>query len=263
MTGEFRLDDRGVVRVAGAEAAHFLHNLVTNDVETLAIGEARFAALLTPQGKILFDFLIHRRGDQEFWLDAAADKTADLAKRLSLYRLRAKIEISDESARLAVAAAPQGDVADPRAALGGRRVVARAETSAPSDEALAAYRARRVAATVPQGGIDFVYGDVFPHDVNMDLLNGVDFKKGCYVGQEVVSRMRHRGEIRRRIVRVAAENGSLETGAAVLDGDLPVGTIGTVAGGEALALMRVDRADDAEQAGRVLTAGGRRLRRID
>lgn len=131
MTGEFRLDDRGVVRVAGAEAAHFLHNLVTNDVEGLEIGQLRFAALLTPQGKILFDFLIHRRGAEEFLLDAAADKTADLAKRLSLYRLRAKIEISDESARLAVVAAPAGEPADPRAPLGARRITMRAEAPRP------------------------------------------------------------------------------------------------------------------------------------
>jgi folate-binding protein YgfZ len=261
LTGEFRLDDRGVARVAGAEAAHFLHNLVTNDVEALEIGASRFAALLTPQGKILFDFLIHRTGPQEFALDVAADKTADLIKRLGLYRLRAKIEISDESARLAVLVAPDGEPADPRAPLGARRIGPRG--AAPSREALAAYEARRVAAGVPQGGVDFAYGDAFPHDVNMDLLNGVDFKKGCYVGQEVVSRMRHRGEIRRRVVRVAALDAPLATGAAVMDGDLPVGTIGTVAGGEALAFLRVDRADDAEREGRILTAGGLRLRRIE
>lgn len=97
----------------------------------------------------------------------------------------------------------------------------------------------------------------------MDLINGVDFRKGCYVGQEVVSRMRHRAEIRRRVVRVAALAEPLETGATVRDGELAVGTVGTVAGGEALALLRVDRAEDAERAGRALTAGGRRLRRID
>ena len=260
---EFGLDDRGVVRVAGAEAAHFLHNLVTNDVEGLEIGRSRFAALLTPQGKILFDFLIHRRGETEFLLDVAADKTAELAKRLALYRLRARIEISDESGRLAALVALEGDPPDPRAALGARRIGPRAEAPPVSASARAAYEARRVALGVPQGGVDFAYGDAFPHDVNMDLLNGVDFRKGCYVGQEVVSRMRHRGEIRRRVMRVAALDAPLETGAAVLDGDLPVGIVGTVAGGEALALLRVDRAQDAERGGRTLTAGGRRLRRMD
>lgn len=262
MTGEFRLDDRGVVRVAGAEAEHFLQNLVTNDVEGLEIGQSRFAALLTPQGKILFDFLIHRRGAQEFLLDVAADKAAELAKRLALYRLRAKIEISEESARLAVVVALEGAPPDPRAALGARRIVERAQAPQGDASAHAAYEARRVAAGVPQGGKDFAYGDAFPHDVNMDLFNGVDFKKGCYVGQEVISRMRHRGEIRRRVVRVAALDAPLETGAPVLDGNLAVGAVGTVAGGEALALLRVDRADDAEREGRTLTAGGRRLRRI-
>jgi folate-binding protein YgfZ len=259
---EFGLDDRGVVRVAGADAAHFLQNLVTNDVEGLETGALRFAALLTPQGKILFDFLIHRRGAQEFLLDVAADKAGELAQRLAMYRLRAKVEVSDESAALAAAVGGEADAPDPRAPLGGRRIVARAEAPPADAIARADYEARRVAAGVPQGGADFAYGDAFPHDVNMDLLNGVDFRKGCYVGQEVVSRMKHRGEIRRRIVRIAALDGALEPGASVVDGELPVGTVGTVAGDAALALLRIDRAEEAERAGRSLSAGGRRLRRI-
>ncbi len=259
---EFGLDDRGVVRVAGPDSPHFLHNLVTNDVEGLEIGALRFAALLTPQGKILFDFLIHRRGADEFWLDVAANKTAELVKRLALYRLRAKIEISDESERLAVVAGPEAAPPDPRASLGARRIVSRTGAAPAACGARAAYDARRIAAGVPEGGKDFVYGEAFPHDVNMDLLNGVDFRKGCYVGQEVVSRMRHRGEIRRRIVRVASLDGPLEPGADVIDGALPVGVVGTVAGDEALALLRLDRVQEAERAGRSLVAGGRRLRRV-
>jgi len=260
---DFGLDDRGVLRVAGPDAAHFLQNIVTNDVEGLEAGALRFAALLTPQGKILFDFLIHRRSADEFLLDVPADKAAELAKRLAMYRLRAKVEIRDESERLAVTADTQGAPLDPRAELGARRIVPR-DAAPPADAgARAAYEARRVALCVPEGGRDFSYGDVFPHDVNMDLLNGVDFGKGCYVGQEVISRMRHRGEIRRRIVRVAALDGSLETGASVVDGELPVGIVGTVAGTQALALVRVDRAEEAERAGRTLSAGGQRLRRIE
>ncbi len=258
---DLTLEDRGVVRVAGVDAAHFLQNLVTNDVDGLEIGALRFAALLTPQGKILFDFLIHRRGEHEFWLDAAADKTAELAKRLSIYRLRAKIEISDESERLAVTVGPEAGPPDPRAPLGARRIVPRDES--PAADALSHYDTLRVAACVPEGGRDFAYGEAFPHDVNMDLLNGVDFKKGCYVGQEVVSRMRHRGEIRRRTVRVTSDDGPLESGAVVLDGELPVGSVGTVAGVQALAVLRTDRAEEAERAGRPLTAAGRRLRRIE
>jgi folate-binding protein YgfZ len=260
---DLTLDDRGVVRVAGADAAHFLQNLVTNDVDGLEIGALRFAALLTPQGKILFDFLIHRRGEQEFWLDVAAAKAAELAKRLAIYRLRANIEISDESERLAVTVGQEAGSPDPRAPLGARRIVPRAEAPPADAAALAAYEARRIAAGVPEGSKDFAYGDAFPHDVNMDLLNGVDFKKGCYVGQEVVSRMRHRGEIRRRAVRVVADEAPLESGASIVDGELPVGVVGTVAGGEALAVIRVDRAEEAERAGRPLTAAGRRLRRIE
>jgi len=260
---EFRLDDRGVVRVAGPDSGHFLQNLVTNDVDGLEIGAVQFAALLTPQGKILFDFLIHRLGADEFLLDVAADKAAELAKRLAMYRLRAKIEISDVSEVFAVTVGGEAGAPDPRAPLGGRRIAPRDEAPAADARARAAYEARRVALGVPEGGKDFVYGDAFPHDVNMDLLNGVDFRKGCYVGQEVVSRMKHRADIRKRIVRVGALDGALAPGAGIVDGDLPVGTVGTVAGDEALALVRLDRAETAEQAGRLLVAGGLHLRRLD
>ena len=251
------LIDRGVLRVEGPDAAHFLQNLVTSDVEGLEIGGVRLAALLTPQGKILFDFFIHHPAPQTYWLDAPADRTGDLAKRLAIYRLRAKVEISDESARLGVIAS----LADEAPPFGRRRIAPRAEVEADA-AGRAAYDAHRVVAAAPQGGLDFAYGDVFPHDVNMDLLGGVDFRKGCYVGQEVVSRMKHRGDIRRRVVRVAGEDGPLETGAEVRDGELPVGVVGTVAGGDALALLRVDRAEEAERAGRTLVAAGRRLRRL-
>lgn len=259
---EFLLDDRGLVRVLGPAAPHFLQNIVTNDVEGLEIGALRFAALLTPQGKILFDFLIHRRGENEFWLDAPAAAIAPLVQRLKLYRLRAKVEIGDMSADFAVVAAPHGAPSDPRADLGARRIVARADAPPADAEALAAYQARRVAAVLPEGLTDFAYGEMFPHDVNMDLLHGVDFAKGCYVGQEVVSRMRHRGEIRRRTVGVVCDEGGLVTGDVVYDGELALGSVGTVAGRHALAILRLDRAETAEQAGRSLIAGGRRLRRM-
>jgi len=254
---ETLLDDRGVARVEGPDAATFLQGLVTNDVEKIAVGQSRYAALLSPQGKILFDFLVFRRAEDTFLVDAPADRVGELVKRLGFYKLRAKVSVSDESARLAVIVAPEGEPRDPRApALGRRDIVARETAPTPDPAARAAYEQKRIALGSPKGGVDFAYGDAFPHDANMDLVNGVDFAKGCYVGQEVVSRMQHRGGVRKRILRVRIDGPAPAPGAPVLDGQLPVGTLGASAGGEALALLRLDRVEDARQAGRPLSVGG-------
>ena len=254
---ETLLDDRGVARVEGPDAATFLQGLVTNDVEKIAVGQSRYAALLSPQGKILFDFLVFRRAEDTFLVDAPADRVGELVKRLGFYKLRAKVSVSDESARLAVIVAAEGEPRDPRApALGRRDIVARETAPTPDPAARAAYEQKRIALGSPKGGVDFAYGDIFPHDANMDLVNGVDFAKGCYVGQEVVSRMQHRGGVRKRILRVRIDGPAPAPGAPVLDGQLPVGTLGASAGGEALALLRLDRVEDARQAGRPLSVGG-------
>ena len=257
------LEDRGVVRVAGPDAGTLLQGLLTNDVLQLAPGQSRFAALLSPQGKILFDFIVFRVSEDEFLLDAPAARTGELARRLGFYKLRAQAVIADVSADWAVVAGANGAPADPRAqALGGRKLVPRAAAPAPDASAYAAHEAARIRAGVPEGGRDFAYGEIFPSDANMDLLHGVDFAKGCYVGQEVVSRMKHRGEVRKRISRVALDGPAPAPGAAVLDGDLPVGILGTAAGAQALALLRLDRVEAAEQAGRPLNAQGVRLARL-
>ena len=262
-----RLEDRGVLRVAGEEAASFLQGLLTNDVESQAVGEARYAALLSPQGKILFDFLALRVAAESgtaFLIDAPAAQLGDLAKRLGFYRLRAKVTISDESAALAVVASwgapsvPGGlSYADPRyPGLGARTILPRAEAAALAEGGVELYEAHRIRLGVPKGGIDFAYADIFPHDANLDLLHGVDFEKGCYVGQEVVSRMRHRGGVRKRILRLALAGAAPERGTPVLAGEIAVGTLGSAAGANALALVRLDRIEDARAAGRALTAGG-------
>ncbi len=262
------LTDRGVVRVSGEDAASFLQGLLTNDVEALKPGEARYAGLLTPQGKILFDMIVVRDpgGGSGFLLDCAAVQAAELARRLGFYKLRAKVAIADESAALGVVAfwgeagdAPNDAIvyADPRdPRLGSRAILPRAEAGAFGTAHLATYEALRIDAVAPKGGVDFAYGDVFPHDVNFDLLNGVDFKKGCYVGQEVVSRMRHRGSGRKRVARVILAAEAPAPGTPVVDGELPVGTLGSSSGREALALLRLDRVEEAKAAGRELTAGG-------
>jgi len=266
------LDDRGVVRVSGEDAASFLQGVLTNDVEELGSREARYAALLTPQGKILFDFLVVRLPADvgaAFALDCAAIQSADLAKRLSFYKLRAKVAILDESADHCVLAywggepenAPGGIVyADPRAAeLGCREILPRAKGLAIGEAGLSDYEALRISLSVPKGGVDFVYADAFPHEANLDLLHGVDFEKGCYVGQEVVSRMKHRGGARKRIVRVRLDGVAPAPGTPVLDGELPVGTLGSSAGASALAMLRLDRVEDAKAAGRELSATGVRV----
>jgi len=222
---------------------------------------------LSPQGKILFDFLALRVAAESgtaFLIDAPAAQLGDLAKRLGFYRLRAKVTISDESAALAVVASwgapsvPGGlsyaDPRDPR--LGARTILPRAEAAALAEGGVELYEAHRIRLGVPKGGIDFAYADIFPHDANLDLLHGVDFEKGCYVGQEVVSRMRHRGGVRKRILRLALAGAAPERGTPVLAGDIAVGTLGSAAGANALALVRLDRIEDARAAGRALTAGG-------
>jgi len=263
------LADRGVIRVAGEDATSFLQGLLTNDVERLEIGEARYAGLLTPQGKILFDTLVVRtRTDAgaAYLLDCAAAQAGDLAKRLGFYKLRAKVVIADESAERAVVAAWDEDAAMPAGAfvyrdprdprLGLRAIVARAEAVAIGEAELASYEALRIAACAPKGGVDFAYGDAFPYDADFDHLNGVDFDKGCYVGQEVVSRMKHRGSARKRVVRVKVAGEPPPPGTPIMDGELAVGTLGSSAGAAALAMLRLDRVEDAKAAGRGLSAGG-------
>jgi folate-binding protein YgfZ len=258
------LSRRGVVAVGGVDARKFLDDLITSDIARTDNGAA-YGGLLTPQGKILFDFLVFADGER-FLFDLPRRLVGDFIKRLSFYRLRAKVEIADLSdERIVVAAwgrsAPpmlDGPVAtDPRlAALGFRGIVPPgADLAADFSEASEAeYDAHRIGLGVPEGGIDFVFGEAFPHDADMDQLGGVDFDKGCYVGQEVVSRMEHRGTARRRIIR-ARGSALPPAGTAITAGEKPIGTLGSVSGGEGLALVRLDRAKDAIDAGSVIKAG--------
>jgi tRNA-modifying protein YgfZ len=199
-------------------------------------------------------------------IDCAAGQAADLARRLGFYKLRAKVSVADASADLAVVAywgedpdvAPDAVLyADPRdSRLGWRAILPRERALEVGDEHAATYEARRIGAGVPKGGVDFAFGDAFPQDANFDLLHGVDFAKGCYVGQEVVSRMKHRGTARKRVARVKALGEPASPGTPVLDGALAVGTLGSSSGREALAMLRLDRVEEARAAGRELTAGG-------
>jgi folate-binding protein YgfZ len=265
------LPDRGLVEVRGPDAAVFLQDLVTNDVESIKPGEAMFAGLLTPQGKILCDFLIHMRDPETYWLDCMRDQAEIIGKRLSMYRLRAKVEIADRSGDLAVGAAwgdkpPEGDgtflalYADPRYAPLGKRFVMAATVSEPASLAAAtgsetAYNSHRVALAVPQGGLDYAYGEAFPHEACYDELHGVDFDKGCYVGQEVVSRMHHRGTAKTRIAAIEASAPLDVGGAEIRAGEFPVGTLGSMDGTHGIAMLRLDRLEEAARHGIPLRVG--------
>jgi folate-binding protein YgfZ len=263
------LADRGVLRVSGPQCETFLQDLVSNDVTTFPAGEARYAALLTPQGKILFDMIVvamMEDGARAFLIDCAREQAGDLAKRLGFYKLRAKVAIEDRSGDIAVLAyldaAPQVDgivVRDPRSDTMGFRVYVPRKTAAAAQTDMGPYEARRIAAGVPKGGIDFVYGDAFPHEANFDLINGVDFKKGCYIGQEVVSRMQHRGTARKRIVQVAFSGEAPPPGTEIKAGDTLIGTMGSSAGKRGLAMVRLDRAEEARSADMAPVASGTML----
>ncbi|MGH6784424.1 MAG: YgfZ/GcvT domain-containing protein, partial [Sphingomicrobium sp.] len=270
------LPDRGVVKVAGADAAKFLDGLITADLDKVAAGNARYAALLTPQGKIIADFIVVKAAEEDhYFLDCPRALAPTLVQRLNFYKLRAKVIVEDLSETLGVLAVWDGAgksgaglcYADPRLpALGLRCMIsthivdkAAAELGATLVDA-ADYEAHRIALGVPRGGSDFIYNDAFPHEADMDQLGGVDFAKGCYIGQEVVSRVEHRGAARTRIVPVAYDGFAAEPGMAVMAGDKTIGTLGSTADGRGVAMLRLDRAEDALAAGTPLTAGGVPLR---
>jgi tRNA-modifying protein YgfZ len=260
------LSDRAVVRVTGPAARTFLQGLITNDIDKAKPGSAIHAGLLTPQGKIIFDFFVVPAGDG-FLLEIAKAKAGELAQRLGFYKLRAQVEI-EEDPSFTVAASwgappklPEGAIAyaDPRLPELGLRILLPADADvrnlgcarAGEDE----YHAHRIALGVPEGGRDYAFGDAFPHEAMFDQLAGVDFNKGCFVGQEVVSRMEHRGTARKRIVGVEGEGPLPSSGTEIAAGGTPIGTLGSVSGNSGLALLRLDRAEEARTAGQPLRAG--------
>lgn len=265
-----QLPDRGVIRVSGEDARDFLQNLVTNDLDAVTPERAGYGALLTPQGKIISDFLIVALPEGDgggFLLDAPLLQTADLMKRLKLYKLRARVALDDLSEITAVIATTGGGelpadagvvYTDPRLpALGQRAMTDRNGAAEIAEGEAEAWHARRIALGLPDGGRDFAYGDAFPHEALLDQLGGVSFRKGCYIGQEVVSRMQHRGTARTRVVPITFTEGlAAEAGVEATAGGKPLGRVGSTAEGRGLALLRLDRVADALEAGMPLEAGG-------
>ena len=251
--------DRAVLRVAGPDARAFLQGLVTNDVRRLD-GGALYAALLSPQGKYLFDFLLVPDGPDAVLLDVKGDRAAALAQRLGVYRLRAKVTIAPAERVVVVGTGhppPPGAFADPRdPALGWRALVAPAEAPAAAGPADAVLAAARVARGVPETGVELVPDDSYILEFGLERLHGVDFRKGCYVGQEVTARMKHKTELRKGLVRVRIEGAAPAPGTGIVAGERAAGTLHTTAGDEGLAYLRFDRADGP------LTAGSARLTRL-
>ena len=271
------LPDRGVVKVAGDDARHFLNGIVTNDMAKAAPGQACFAALLTPQGKIIVDFIVTEASAEDgggFFLDCPRARVPALVDKLKFYRLRAKVAIEDLSDALGIMAIWDGQdnqsavseyglsYADPRLPALGARVILPPHQTADAAADLGAsfvdaetYEANRIALGVPRGGNDFNYGDTFPHEADMDQLAGVDFHKGCYIGQEVVSRVEHRAAARNRVVPITFEYAPL-AGLPVTAGEKTIGMVGSSANGRGLALLRLDRVADALASATPLVCGG-------
>jgi folate-binding protein YgfZ len=259
MTAKFAtLGSRALVQVAGPDWRAFLQGLVSNDVEHLALGAMRFAALLTPQGRVLFDLFVIG-GDRGCLLDVHADRREALLQRLSIYRLRAKVEIAAADGAVCAlwntVGAPEGWTPDPRLAELGFRGVDRPPPpdAEPVDED--AYDAFRLQLGAPDPARDAVPDKTYPIEADMDLLNGIDFQKGCFVGQETTSRMKRRGGIRSRMLPITFEGPPPPFGAEVLAGDLRAGEVLSGRDGGAMALLRLDRIEAAD-----LTVDGRPVR---
>ena len=264
------LEDRSVIAIRGAEARSFLQGLISNDMAACVPGKGIYAALLTPQGKILFEFFVTEHDDR-FLFDCAAVRAPELAKRFTFYRLRAKIDIALagdlkvaalwNGATQAPAIAGIAAFPDPRLSALGVRLIGPLPVvqNAIAGARAADYRGRALKLGVPDSA-DVPPDSVFALDAGLEELGGVDFKKGCYVGQEVTARMKHRASARRRFL------------IAEIDGDLPapgtkleasgreVGTLATGTDGRALALVRLDRVSEADSAGEDITAMGQKVR---
>jgi hypothetical protein len=256
----FHLTDRGVVEVAGPDAVTFLQGLATNDVAKVQAGRAVYAALLTPQGKVIYDFLIAVAPDGALWLDCVKAHAADLSARLRKYKLRAKVTVTDRTNDLTVFALShpptnsRGVVfEDPRLPqLGIRAVVPGSDTTSIESEFegrdAAEYEARRLALGVPNAATDIPPETQFPLDCNFEELHGVDFEKGCYVGQELTARMKHRATARRRMLPVNATTALPPAGTVLKMGNSDVGEMRGSVGPRGMALVRLDRLGNAEEA---------------
>lgn len=257
------LPDRAVFAVTGPDARTFLQRVITRGPEDLSAGGAQLSALLTPQGKILCDFIVFDDGEGGLLFDVPASEADGLIKRFTLYRLRAKAEITRREDLTVAAARGEAETElkmialaaafDPRSAELGLRAIVPGGAPEPDE---VNYQTARIAAGVPEFGSDYGPGEVFSTDVNHDRMGGIDYKKGCFVGQEVASRMHRKGGVRKRTVRLNVDAAAPARGTEVMAGDTPIGAITSSSGSSALALVRVDRLAKMLEAGELTSAGG-------
>jgi folate-binding protein YgfZ len=251
MSGFIRLPNRGFLRLSGLDRLTFLQGLVTNDVNKVAPRNAIYACLLTPQGKFLHDFFLIADGES-LLIDCEADRRADLAQRLRMYKLRSKIEIAeaDYTAYAFIGAASEiaGAIAypDPRTPLLGTRLALPAGISPPVQSGLAempfeTYEYLRIANAVPAGSLDMEVGKAILLENNIDLLNGVAWDKGCYTGQELTARTKYRGLIKKRLVPVQIDGAVPQTGTPLIENGVEVGEMRGTSGSDGLALIKLER----------------------
>ncbi len=242
--------DRVLWAVTGPDALTFLQGLVSNDVRPLAAGPGLiWAALLTPQGKYLADFFVARAADtapDTYLIDIGAPLAGATLRRLTMYRLRAKVTLAPCPLHVqrGLGDGPVGALPDPRhPALGWRSY-----TDVAGGDATIDWTAIRVAHCIPESGIELIPDDSYLLETGFERLHGVDFRKGCYVGQEVTARMKHKTELRKGLVRVAID-GTAPVGTEVRAGDKVVGRLFSQSGGLAIAYLRFDQAQGDMQAG--------------
>lgn len=281
------LADRGVVEISGEEVRSFLQGMISNDIDKLAPGEAIYAAFLTPQGKYLFDFFIVEQ-DGALLFDVEAARRDELIKRFTLYRLRAKVAFTDRTGELCVAALWSNDAAavlglnpapgtaealadgrvymDPRLAAAGARAILPAVTLSATLDDLGAtltppeeYDRHRLALGLPDGSRDLIVEKSLLLESGFDELHGVDFEKGCYVGQELTARTKFRGLVRKRLLRVDLEGSTPEPGTPVMAGGIELGEMRSARDGIGLALLRLDRLASARAEGTTILADGAAL----
>ncbi len=268
------LNCRSLIEITGQDAHDFLQGLITNNISAVNPDKAIYAALLTPQGKILFDFFVSQPHPGIYWLECSRQQCADLAKRLTFYKLRADVTIATlsdhkttciwgEDANELLAGRQAGNIlggygyVDPRTAKAGLRIIAATDVSPDGGNLVdqSAYSAHRVEMGLADSDHDIGSSQRFVHECNLDMTNGVDFTKGCYVGQEVVSRMHHKQAARKRILPISAPR-QLAAGTAITANDKSIGEVLTTTGTNALAVLRLDKADAAIAAGDEITIDG-------
>jgi len=233
---------RRIIEVTGPEAKDFLQGLVTNDIQKLSEGLV-YAALLTPQGKYIADFFLVP-ADDAIWLDVDEGLAPSLMQRLSMYKLRADVTLTetDVKVRRGTGEPPKGALDDPRHPALGWRLYGSEEGDDGSD-----WESIRVAHCIPETGIELT-PDTFILEAGFERLNGVDFRKGCYVGQEIAARMKHKTELRKGLATVEID-GSAPVGTPITAGEKAAGTLYTQAGDQAIAYLRFDRAKGDMAAG--------------